>query len=620
MSRTLLLLAALVATAAGAGSPRRPAIDVSAMREAMGLSNDETGTPYPSAASYAHFLKARLAHHEGDHRVALDELRLALASDDSNPFLMTELAEQYARAAELDRAEAQLKRVIERHPDYAPAQLLMGRVLFEGQKATRARTHLARAIKLRPQHPDAYLVLTQVWLDQGRVDDAIRVVEELGAAVPGEPVGYHRLGLALAERGDGAKAEKLLLRAVERDPGDLEAWGTLARLYEASDRVPKAMEAWEKALERDPESREVLLNAGRVALRLGRVPDARAYFEQLLSQGRDPEVAVKVAFTYLASHQLALAADVLDQARASGLEPRLHFYAGLVHERVRAWQRAAEAFAAVPPGLGDVSLEARLHRGQCLSQLGQHKAALELLRRLSEDKPDLSGLWPAVARAQERAGQAKEAEATLVRAVGKAGATEDVEALAALYARLGRHAEAVAVLKGALARSPGEEALVFALAQALERQGEWQKAVATVRALLEGEPRHAAALNYVGYTLAQHGGDLEEAERLVWKALLVKPEHPAYLDSLGFVLLRRGEAARALELLERAARAGPEDATLLEHLGEAAAALGQRGRALEAFTRAKALLEQAPDEAERPGQKADLERRLKLLSPEQKGR
>ena len=143
MTRTLLLLAALVATAASAGSPRRPAIDVSAMREAMGLANDESGTPYPSAASYAHFLKARLAHHEGDHRVALDELRLALASDDSNPYLMTELAEQYARAAELDRAEAQLKRVIERHPDYAPAQLLMGRVLFEGQKATRARTHLA---------------------------------------------------------------------------------------------------------------------------------------------------------------------------------------------------------------------------------------------------------------------------------------------------------------------------------------------------------------------------------------------------------------------------------------------------------------------------------------------
>lgn len=620
MTRVTGIVVGLAAVTALAGQPGRPAIDVSAMREAMGLTTDAEGSPYPSAASYAHFLRARLSHHEGDHRAALDELRLALASDDGNPYLMTGLAEQYARAAELDRAEAQLKRVIERHPDYAPAQLLMGRVLFEAQKATRARAHLARAIKLRPQHPDAYLVLTQLWLDQGRVDDAVRVVEELGAAVPGEPVGYHRLGLALAERGDGGKAEKLLQRAVERDPGDVEAWGTLARLYEASERVPKAMEAWEKALERDPESREVLLNAGRVALRLGRVADARAYFDQLLSQGRDPEVAVKVAFTYLASHQLALAADVLDHARASGLEPRLHFYAGLVHERVRAFGRAADAFAAVPPGLGDVSLEARLHRGICLSQLGQHKAALDALRRLAEDKPALSGLWPALARVQERAGQPKDAEATLLRAVGQAGATEDVEALAGLYSRLGRHGEAVAVLSGALARTPKEETLVFALAQAQERQGDWQKAVATVRQLLDGEPRHAAALNYVGYTLAQHGGDLDEAERLLRRALVVKPESPAYLDSLGYVLLRRGDGPQAFEVLERAVRGGPEDATLLEHLGDAALAVGQKARALEVFSRAKALLELAPDEAERPGQRADLERRLKLLSPGQKGR
>ena len=116
--------------------------------------------------------------------MALDELRLALASDDSNPYLMTQLAEQYARGSELDRAELQLKRVIERFPDYPPAQLLMGRVLYEGQKTTRARTHLMRAIKLRPNDPDAYLVLTQLWLDQGRVDDAVKVVEELGIARP----------------------------------------------------------------------------------------------------------------------------------------------------------------------------------------------------------------------------------------------------------------------------------------------------------------------------------------------------------------------------------------------------------------------------------------------------
>ena len=615
-----LFWVALLSTTALAAAPKRPTVDLSAMREAMGVPTDETGSPFPSAASYAHFLRARLAHHDGDHKVALDELRLALASDDSNPYLMTELAEQYARSSELDRAELQLKRVIERFPDYPPAQLLMGRVLYEGQKTTRARTHLMRAIKLRPNDPDAYLVLTQLWLDQGRVEDAVKVVEELGTAVPGEPVGFRRLGLALAERND-PKAEKLLQRAVERDPGDIESWSALGRIYETAGKLPRALESWEQALEHDPDNRDVLLNAGRLALRLKKVADARAYFDQVLAQGRDPEIAVKVSFSYLAAHQLQLAADVLDQARANGQEPRLHFYAGLVHERVRDFQRAAEAFDAVPKGLGDVSFEARLHRGICLSQLGQHKAALEVLQKVREEKAELSGVDPAISRTQERAGQLKDAEATLVKAMGQGGAsTELLEALAGFYGRQNRLQDAVSLLNGALARAPKDEALLFALASVHEKKGEWARAVEKVRVILDGDPKNATALNFLGYTIAQNGGDLEEAERLVRRALELKPDSPAFLDSLGFVLFKKNNADQGAQVLELAVGAGPEDATLFEHLGDVSAKLGRKQRAQECYARSIELLVASPDDAERPTQKTDLERKLKLLSPEGKGR
>ena len=616
----MLLWLALLSTSALAAAPKRPTVDLSAMREAMGVPTDETGSPFPSAASYAHFLRARLAHHDGDHKVALDELRLALASDDSNPYLMTELAEQYARSSELDRAELQLKRVIERFPDYPPAQLLMGRVLYEGQKTTRARTHLMRAIKLRPNDSDAYLVLTQLWLDQGRVEDAVKVVEELGSAVPGEPVGFRRLGLALAERSD-PRAEKLLQRAVERDPGDIESWSALGRIYETAGKLPKALEAWEQALEHDPDNRDVLLNAGRLALRLKKVADARAYFDQVLAQGRDPEIAVKVSFSYLAAHQLQLAADVLDQARANGQEPRLHFYAGLVHERVREFQKAADAFDAVPRGLGDVSSEARLHRGICLSQLGQHKAALEVLLKVKEEKAELVGVDPAISRTQERAGQVKEAEATLVRAMGQGGAsTELLEALAGFYGRQNRLQDAVSLLNGALARAPKDEALLFALASVHEKKGEWARAVEKVRIILDGDPKNATALNFMGYTLAQNGGDLEEAERLVRRALELKPDSPAFLDSLGWVLFKKGDADQGARVLELAVGAGPEDATPFEHLGDVCAKLGRKQRAQECYSRSIELLQASPDDAERPTQKTDLERKLKLLSPEGKGR
>lgn len=609
----------VLAATAFADQPKRPAVDLSAMREAMGVQTDESGTPYPSAASYAHYLRARLAHHDGNHRMALDELRLALASDDQNAYLMTELAEQYARGSELERSETQLKKVIEKYPDYQPAQLLMGRVLFEGQKTTRARTHLTRAIKLRPHDPDAYLVLTQLWLDGNRVDDAVKVVDELGTAVPGEPIGYRRLGLALAERND-PRAERLLQKAVERDPGDVESWGSLARIAEASGQLPHALENWERALERDPENRDVLLNAGRIALRLRRTADARAYFDEVLGQGKDPELAVKVSFSYLAAHQLSLAAQVLDDARRNGTEPRLHFYAGLVHERAHEFRQAAEAFDAVPPGLGDVSFEARLHRGMCLSQLGQHKPALETLRGLQGEKPSLLGLEPTLARALERAGQPKEAEALLLKSMGRGASTEVLEALASYYARQNRLGDAISLLSGALARNPRDEAITSALATVYERKGDWKRAVDQMRTLLESDPRNATALNFIGYTLASYGGDLDEAERAVRRALEARPESSAYMDSLGWVLLKRNKLEEANVVLERAVETGSEDATLYEHLGEAALKAGKKQRAHECFTRALELVTGNPDDAERPTQRAELERKLKLLSVEQQRR
>src|SRR5207249_3532226 len=78
------LLAVMLASASfaqsAAASGKRPAVDVQAMHEAMSSSMGEE-EQFSSSASYAHFLRAKLAAHDGDHKRSVDELRLALASD-----------------------------------------------------------------------------------------------------------------------------------------------------------------------------------------------------------------------------------------------------------------------------------------------------------------------------------------------------------------------------------------------------------------------------------------------------------------------------------------------------------------------------------------------------------
>lgn len=616
-SRAVPLLL-LVGLSSAAAPSKRPKVDREAMREAIVAGGEQED--FSSPASYAHFLQARRFHHAGDHRVAVDELRLALATDDGNPYLLTQLGEEYARLGELAKAETELRRAVDRAPRYYPAHVMLGRVLLEARRYPRAKMHLRRAVQLRPREPEAYLVLAQLHLEQRRSDEAVKVVEELAVALPGEASGYRRLGLALAERGDKARAERLLSRAVERDPGDVEAWVTLARLYESSERSSAAEEALAQALERDPDNREVLLSAGRLALKLGSATRARAYFDRLLSLTDDPELTVRVAFAFLASRETSAAAEVLDMARRGRPgEPRISYYAGLVHERRRHYAEAAAAYAEVPES-SELFDEVRPRRAGCLSRAGQHAQALALYEAALEESSDDVGLRVQYARALERGGSPDKAEAVLKEALARNPMPELYEALAAALRRRGRAEEGMALLREALSRKPRDESLLYALGAAYEQQGDLDRAIVQMRAVLQVNADNASALNFIGYLLAQRRKDLAEAERLVQRALQLRPDTGSFLDSLGWVYFQRGEYQRAVEALERAIQLEPEEPVILEHLGDAYREVARGTEAAAAWRRALEVLTLDPEAAEPPQQRVQIERKLKKLSTEAAGR
>lgn len=611
---------ALAAGGAGAAPARKaPHVDREAMREAMDAS-ERDDEPSASSASCAHYLESRLLHLEGNHRGSVDELRLALVTDDGNPTLLTQLGEEYARLGDLSRAERELRRAVERAPTHYAAHVLLGRVLLESGRTARARQHLRRAVALRPREPEAYLVLSQLYLDARKPEEAVKVVEALAHALPGEASGYRRLGLVLAERGDAARAERLLVKATERDPGDVEVWSTLARLYEDSGRPKEAEDALARALEADPDSREVLLSAGRAALKGGSVTRARAYFDRLLSLSASPELAVRVAFSYLAAGAPDAAKEVLDAARKDAPdEPRLAYYSGLVAERTRHFSVAARDFALVPAD-SEVFPDARLRQGRCLSLAGDHARALALYGAALAEAPEDVEVRVGYARSLERSGDAAKAEGVLRQALAGEGAVLAYDALASLLERQGRAQDALSLLRDAVARTPKDQDLQFALGVLLERQGDVAGALSRMRAVLALKPDHAAAMNFMGYVLAQRGRDLDEAERLVRRALALRPDSAAYVDSLGWVHYQRGDAKKAVEVLERAVDLSPDEPPILEHLGDAYLKAGRAPEAARVWTRALEVLTLDPEAAEPADQRVTLERKLKALPSTAPGR
>jgi tetratricopeptide (TPR) repeat protein len=127
---------------------------------------------------------------------------------------------------------------------------------------------------------------------------------------------------------------------------------------------------------------------------------------------------------------------------------------------------------------------------------------------------------------------------------------------------------------------------------------------------IELNPDHADALNFLGYTYAEQGMNLDEALDLVKRAVELKPDNGYITDSLGWVYYRKGLYHEAIIQLERAASLVKEDPVILDHLGDAYFAASSKEKALEAWRQALQL------QKLESGLRARIEEKIRKLTAE----
>ena len=92
--------------------------------------------------------------------------------------------------------------------------------------------------------------------------------------------------------------------------------------------------------------------------------------------------------------------------------------------------------------------------------------------------------------------------------------------------------------------------------------------------------------------LAQQGRELDRAEKLVRIAVEAEPDNHAFLDSLGWVMYKRGRFEPACEFLEKAiAQTINPDPVVLDHLGDACYRLGRQDDAIKRWDQARTGVE-----------------------------
>lgn len=106
--------------------------------------------------------------------------------------------------------------------------------------------------------------------------------------------------------------------------------------------------------------------------------------------------------------------------------------------------------------------------------------------------------------------------------------------------------------------------------------------------LVKSSPDDPELLNFLGYTLADHGKDLPRAETLIAKAVKLDPENSAILDSMAWVLYRLKRFAEAKEFILKAiGKSGEElDAVIADHAGDIFSANGDTAGAVTYWKKA----------------------------------
>jgi tetratricopeptide (TPR) repeat protein len=144
------------------------------------------------------------------------------------------------------------------------------------------------------------------------------------------------------------------------------------------------------------------------------------------------------------------------------------------------------------------------------------------------------------------------------------------------------------LLAGAIAKSPNDADLVYDQSMVAEKLGNMQEMERLLRRAIELKPESPAAYNALGYSFADRNVRLIEARDLIRKALVYTPTDPFIQDSLGWAEFRLGNRAEALKIFTDAFKAKP-DAEIAAHFGEVLWASGQRDKAM-AIWREGALL------------------------------
>lgn len=485
-----------------------------------------------------------------------DAARLLIESMAANPDSLRETAslwDEILRFSQKNRLRLSTLQKLDVSPSAQAAKLYwVSRVAEMWNRDQLSRSSLEQAVRLAPPLAPAFRGrLGQIWSDPGATDDAkVRASEELIRSADSQD----HPALAAELRG--------LLHLRQKDAG-------------------RAAAAFDEAMRAGRPSIDLQLNYASALFQQGLTARAEEALWKLVGDNPTFDEAYELLFQYYLNQNAGQQA-----------------------------LKVLQAWAGADP----TSVSARLVQANVMRQAKRTEQAEQILLPLFEQYPDnaevlnsMQYLFASTGRLDQYIAKL-EAERTR-RPQNRVAA----EQLARIYAEQKRTAEAARVLDSMKSLAAADVDLLYYVSHLYNSIGQKQTGERTLEDCLMLDPGYSPAANDLGYTWADQGKNLAKAESLIRMAVEAEPDNQTYLDSLGWVLYKKGQFEDAARYLRQAVDAAVRpDPIVLDHYGDALYRLGRHDEAVRQWKRSDEQMgAEPPGREDLQGLKLQLQQKLK---------
>jgi tetratricopeptide (TPR) repeat protein len=512
---------------------------------------DPTEVIEPGESLEGNFLAAYIAGAARDTAAATTFFREAIKADPRNQELLERAFVAFLADGAMAEAFRVAERLVQRDSSNGLAQFALGVRALKAKQYGQARGHLAKGGRGRQADLTATLLSAWAYAGEGKGEGrkALETVDKLKGERAYTQFREYHAGLIAGIIGNPAEAERRFKAAYEGERNTLQVVDAYAR-FEAKrgnrDSAIRIYTTFDNTLPRHPIVRAAIdqLTAGKPLN--GGIATAQEGAAEVLyglgvvgnSQGDELTAIIylRLALHLDPDHELALVtlADV--------------------YERLKQYGRANEIYARIPKA-SPIRPSADIAIGQNLEQLKRGEEAVKHLEALLKERPqDVEVIMALgnVLRSRKRFAEAAEIYTKAVEAIG----TPD----------------------------RGHWILFFYRGTSYERAKQWDRAEADLKKALELVPDtqpagRAQVLNYLAYSWVDNHQNIDDAFKMLQRAVELSPRDGMIIDSLGWAYYRLGRYEDAVRELEKAVELKAGDPVINDHLGDA---YWKVGRQLEA--------------------------------------